>query len=57
MWVRFTAIVRALTEKTTTDLKGNPVRTAEFDLIDNETESPDLFHRNGYYCKNMTKLG
>jgi len=38
-------------DQTSTDLKSYPIRTAEFDLIDNEGESPDLFYRNGFYCK------
>jgi hypothetical protein len=40
-------------EQTTTDRKSYPVKTADFDLIDNETESADLFYRNGLYCKDI----
>jgi hypothetical protein len=38
-------------EQTTTDRRSFPVRTVEFDLIDNEAESPDLFYRHGLYCE------
>ncbi|KAF7195196.1 hypothetical protein HII31_03402, partial [Pseudocercospora fuligena] len=34
---------------TNTTLKSYPVQSSEFDLIDQEAESPDLFYRQGWY--------
>ncbi|EME79156.1 glycoside hydrolase family 43 protein [Pseudocercospora fijiensis CIRAD86] len=34
---------------TNTTLKSYPVRSSEFDLIDQQAEAPDLFYREGWY--------